>query len=127
MAGVNKVIVVGRLGKDPELKYIPSGKAVANFSMVTSEKYNDQEYTEWHSIVAWGRLAEICGEYLSKGDLVYIEGPKRTRSYEDQDGNKRYITEIIAKSMQMLGSLESKPKQQTAVEDQGLPEEDLPF
>ncbi len=106
---VNKVILVGNLGKDPELRYTSGGTAVATFSLATSERYKDrsgeqQEKTEWHNIVAWRNLAEICGKYLHKGKQVYIEGRIQTRSYDDRDGNKRYITEIVADQMQMLGS-----------------------
>jgi single-strand DNA-binding protein len=105
---VNKVILVGNLGKDPELRYTPSGAAVATFSLATSERYKDksgemQEKTEWHNIVVWRQLAEICGKYLHKGKQIYIEGRIQTRSYDDRDGNKRYITEIVADQMQMLG------------------------
>jgi single-strand DNA-binding protein len=105
---VNKVILVGNLGKDPELRYTASGTAVANFSLATTERYkdrdgNNQEKTEWHNIVAWRQLAEICGKYLTKGRQVYIEGKIQSRSYEDRDGNRRYITEIVADQMQMLG------------------------
>ncbi|MBW6508576.1 MAG: single-stranded DNA-binding protein [Desulfuromonadales bacterium] len=106
---VNKVILVGNLGKDPELRYTPSGTAVATFSLATTERYKDregqrQEKTEWHNIVAWRQLAEICGKFLHKGKQVYIEGKIQTRSYDDRDGNKRYITEIVMDQMQMLGS-----------------------
>jgi single-strand DNA-binding protein len=110
MAGsVNKVILVGRLGKDPELKYTPSGAPVAKFSLATDESFKDktgekQEHTEWHNIVAWNKLAEICGEYLTKGKLIYIEGSIRSRQWQDQSGNKRTSYEIIANQMQMLGS-----------------------
>ncbi|BCR06135.1 single-stranded DNA-binding protein [Desulfuromonas versatilis] len=105
---VNKVILVGNLGKDPELRYTPSGAAVATFSLATSERYKDRngewvDKTEWHNIVAWRQLAEICGKYLHKGKQVYIEGKIQTRSYDDRDGNKRYTTEIVADQMQMLG------------------------
>ncbi|HKK01757.1 MAG TPA: single-stranded DNA-binding protein [Desulfuromonadales bacterium] len=105
---VNKVILVGNLGKDPELRYTPSGAAVVTFSLATTERYKDrngdqQEKTEWHNIVAWRQLAEICGKYLHKGKQVYIEGKIQNRSYDDRDGNKRYITEIVADQMQMLG------------------------
>lgn len=105
---VNKVILLGNLGKDPELRYTPSGTAVATFTIATSEKFKgrdgeNQEKTEWHNIVAWRQLAEICGKYLHKGKQVYIEGRIQTRSYDDKDGNKRYITEIVADQMQMLG------------------------
>lgn len=109
MAGVNKVILVGRLGRDPEVRYTPSGVTVATFSIATSDEWKDkdtgqkQERTEWHRIVAWGKLGEICGEYLSKGKQVYIEGRIQTRSWDDRDGNKRYTTEIVAREMVMLG------------------------
>ena len=107
MAGVNKAILIGNLGGDPEIRYTSSGTAVANFSVATTERWNNQngekeERTEWHRIVAFGRLGEICGEYLSKGKPVYIEGKIQTRSWEDRDGNKRYTTEIVASTMQML-------------------------
>ena len=107
MAGVNKVILIGRLGKDPEVKYTQSGAAVANFSMATSEEWKDdsgnkQSKTEWHNVVAWRRLGEICGEYLFKGSQIYVEGKLQTRDWEDQDGNKRYTTEVVIQSMQML-------------------------
>ncbi len=105
---VNKVILVGRLGKDPDLRYTTSGTAVANFTLATSERFKDksgeqQEKTEWHNIVVWRNLAEICGKYLKKGKQVYIEGKIQTRSYDDRDGNKKYITEVVADQMQMLG------------------------
>lgn len=106
---VNKVILVGNLGKDPELRYTPSGTAVATFSLATTERYKDrdgnkQTKTEWHNIVAWRQLAEICGKYLHKGKQIYVEGKIQNRSYDDRDGNKRYISEVIVNEMQMLGS-----------------------
>src|SRR5471030_2308331 len=110
MASINKVIVVGNLGKDPETRFLPDGKAVCNFSVVavslkkkkaTNEK---KEATEWHRISSYGRLAEICGEYLKKGSQVYVEGKLRTRKWQDKEGQDRYTTEIIADVMQMLGS-----------------------
>ena len=110
MAGINKAILIGRLGRDPEVRYMQDGTAVANFSIATSEEWKDKatgdkrEKTEWHRIVAFRRLGEICGEYLSKGRQVYIEGRIQTRDWEDKDGNKRYTTEIVASQMQMLGS-----------------------
>jgi single-strand DNA-binding protein len=113
MAGINKVIIVGHLGKDPEVRYTPSGSAVANFSVATSETWKDKttgekkERTEWHRIVAWDKLGEICGEYLSKGRQVYVEGKLQTRSYDDKDGIKRYTTEIIATDVQFLGARDS--------------------
>ena len=105
--GVNKVILVGNLGEDPELRYTASGTAVAKFSVATSESFTDkagakQERTEWHRITAWGKLAEICGQYLSKGKMVYIEGKIRSDTWE-QDGVKRYSYEIVADTMRMLG------------------------
>lgn len=109
MAGVNKVILVGNLGRDPEIRYMPDGTAVANFSIATSDEWKDKNTgekkskTEWHRIVAFRRLGEICGEYLSKGKQVYIEGKLQTRSWE-KDGVTRYTTEILADKMQMLGS-----------------------
>ena len=110
MAGsVNKVILIGRLGKDPEVKYTQGGAPVAKFSIATDEVFKDrageqQHRTEWHNIVAWNRLAEICGEYLTKGKQVYIEGSIRSRQWEDQSGNKRTAYEIVAREMKMLGS-----------------------
>ena len=110
MAGINKVILIGNLGRDPEVRYTPDGTAVANFTIATSEEWKDKntgekkERTEWHRIVAFRRLGEICGEYLSKGRQVYIEGRLQTREWEDKEGNKRYTTEIVANQMQMLGS-----------------------
>ena len=110
MAGINKVILIGRLGQDPEVRYTPSGVAVANFSIATSEEWKDKdsgekkERTEWHRIVAWRRLGEICGEYLSKGRQVYVEGRLQTRSWDDRDGNKKYTTEIVASDVQFLGT-----------------------
>ena len=106
--GINKVILVGNLGQDPELRYTGSGTAVCNMRIATSESYKDRdgnqvENTEWHTVVAWSRLAEICGEYLKKGRQVYIEGSLQTRQWEDKDGNTRYSTEVKAREMQMLG------------------------
>ncbi|NOY69076.1 MAG: single-stranded DNA-binding protein [Deltaproteobacteria bacterium] len=107
--GINKVILVGNLGKDPEIRYTQDGQAVANFTIATTDTWKDKvtgekrEKTEWHRIVAFRRLGEICGQYLSKGKQVYIEGKLQTRSWE-QDGIKRYTTEIVANEMQMLGS-----------------------
>ena len=113
MAGINKVILIGNLGNDPEVRYTPSGDAVANFSIATSEEWKDKntgekkERTEWHRIVAWRRLGEICGEYLSKGRQVYVEGRIQTNAWEDKEGNKRYTTEILANTVQFLGGRDS--------------------
>ncbi len=107
--GVNKVILIGNLGRDPEVRYMPSGQAVANVTIATSETWRDkqtgdqQERTEWHNVVFFGRLAEIAGEYLRKGSQVYVEGSLRTRKWQDKEGRDRYTTEIIANEMQMLG------------------------
>ncbi len=108
MASINKVILIGNLGRDPEIRYTASGTAVANFTVATTENWTNKDgaketRTEWHRIVAWGRLGEICGEYLSKGKSVYIEGRIQTREWEDKEGNKRQTTEIVAYQMQMLG------------------------
>jgi single-strand DNA-binding protein len=109
MASVNKVILVGNLGKDPESRYLPDGGAVCNFSIATTDKWKDksgeqQERTEWHRVSTFAKLAEICGEYLKKGSQVYIEGRLQTRKWQDKDGHDRYTTEIVADRMQMLGS-----------------------
>ncbi|HZR01835.1 MAG TPA: single-stranded DNA-binding protein [Burkholderiales bacterium] len=109
MASVNKVIIIGNLGRDPEVRYLPSGEAVANFSVATTEKWKDkagemQEQTEWHRVSFFGRQAEICGEYLRKGSSVYVEGRLQTRKWTDKDGNERTTTEIRGDRMQMLGS-----------------------
>lgn len=106
--GVNKVILVGNLGADPEMKYTPSGTPICTFRLATSETFKDrdgnqQERTEWHRVVAWSKLAEICGQYLAKGRQVYIEGSIRTRSWDDNEGNKRFMTEIVARDVQFLG------------------------
>jgi len=116
MAGVNKVILVGRVGKDPDLKFLQSGAAVCNFSVATSEEWKDKlsgekkEKTEWHRVVVWARLAEICGQYLEKGKQVYVEGRLETREWE-KDGVKRYQTEIIADTVQFLGDRERQKDQ----------------
>lgn len=109
MSSLNKAMIIGRLGADPEVRYTQSNTAVANLSVATTERYKDkngeqQENTEWHRIVAWGRLAEICQEYLKKGSLAYFEGRIETRQWEDKDGQKKYTTEIKAFNMQMLDS-----------------------
>lgn len=111
MAGVNKVILVGNLGKDPEVRHLDNGRAVANFSMATSESYKNKQgervtTTEWHNIVLWTPLAEIAEKFLKKGNQVYIEGKLTTRSWDDQDGNKRYTTEVVGREMTLLGSRE---------------------
>jgi len=109
MASVNKVIIVGNLGRDPETRYMPDGGAITNISVATTDKWKDkngemQEKTEWHRVAFFGKLAEIAGEYLKKGSQVYVEGSLRTRKYQDKDGADKYTTEIVANQMQMLGS-----------------------
>jgi single-strand DNA-binding protein len=109
MASVNKVILIGNLGKDPETRYLPSGDAVTNISIATSEKWKDksgeqQEHTEWHRVAFFGKTAEIAGEYLKKGSPVYVEGRIRTRKWTDKEGQDKYSTEIVADRMQLLGS-----------------------
>jgi single-strand DNA-binding protein len=108
MASVNKVILIGNLGRDPEMRYLPSGDAVANLRIATTEKYKDksgemQEATEWHTVAFFGKTAEVCGQYLKKGSQIYVEGSLRTRKWQDKDGNDRYTTEIRGDRMQMLG------------------------
>lgn len=136
--GVNKVIILGNLGNDPETKFLPSGTAVTKLSVATSESWKDkqtgqkQERTEWHNVSAFGRLAEIMGEYLKKGSKVYIEGSLRTSKWEGKDGNDRYTTEIIANEMQMLDSKggDSRPAQSAAsqsVSDADSFDDSIPF
>ncbi len=109
MAGINKVILIGNLGRDPEVRFTPSGQAVANFSIATSESWTDkssgqrQEKTEWHRIVVWGKQAENCGQYLKKGRQCYIEGRLQTREWTDKEGKKNYTTEVVANTVQFLG------------------------
>ena len=142
---VNKAILVGNLGKDPELRYTPSGTAVCTFTLATSERFKNkqgeqQDRTEWHNIVVWAGLAEICGKYLTKGKQVYIEGRIQNRSYDDRDGNKRYISEIVANEMQMLsrsgdqggggGGRPTTPPEETSARSQEPPfnpDDDIPF
>ena len=151
--GINKVILIGNLGQDPELRYTGSGTAVCNMRLATNESYKDADgnmvdKTEWHSVVAWSRLAEICGQYLKKGSQVYFEGSLQTRSYDDRDGNTRYVTEIKAREMMMLSGREgggdfnggggggggySRPQSAPAANPQAAPansfepDDDLPF
>jgi single stranded DNA-binding protein (ssb) len=140
-ASVNKVILIGNLGSDPEVRYTPSGAAVCNFNIATNESWNSkegkkEERTEWHKIVVWAKLAELCGEYLSKGRTVYVEGRLQTREWNDKDGNKRYTTEVVAQSIQFLGGpmgeRGSKPVAARAVggSEEAAPievEDDIPF
>lgn len=134
---VNKVILIGNLGSDPEIRYTQSGTAVATFNIATSERWKgkdgqQQEQTEWHRIVAWRRLAEICGEFLSKGSKVFIEGKLQTRKWEDRDGNTRYTTEVVARDMQMLSPRGSSGDSGQSQEGPPFPEpstmeDDVPF
>jgi single-strand DNA-binding protein len=125
MASVNKVILVGNLGADPEVRYLPSGDAVANIRLATTDRYKDKqsgeykEMTEWHRVSFFGRLAEIVSEYLKKGSSVYIEGRIRTRKYQAQDGTDRYSTEIVADQMQMLGGRSSDDEGNSSFEQRG--------
>lgn len=128
MKSLNKVMLIGRLGADPEVRYTPTGIAYARLSVATGETYldkdgNRQEVTEWHKVIAWRKLAEICGQYLTKGRLVYIEGRLRTRTWE-QDGVKRSATEIEARDMHILDPARSRPEPE---EDSAPPLDDLPF
>ena len=142
MASLNKVLLIGNLGKDPESRYLPSGGAVCNFSIATTERYKDksgqqQEKTEWHNIVMYNKLAEIAGQYLKKGSSVYVEGRMQTRKWQDkQTGADRYSTEIVADQMQMLGgrgesSHDSAPQQQrqtpAARSDDDFSDQEIPF
>jgi single-strand DNA-binding protein len=147
MASLNKLLLIGHLGKDPEVRYTQEGAAVASFSLATSENYTDkngtrQERTEWHSVKAFGKLADICKQYLSKGKQVYIEGRIQTREYTDREGIKRRITEVIANQMIMLGSrsqgqdagvqpMESVARSvadgDQAFGDAGITDSDIPF
>lgn len=147
MAGVNKVILLGNLGKDPEVRYLDGGTAVANFPIATSESYRDRQsgerktQTEWHNVVVWRGLAEIAEKYLKKGNQVYIEGKLRTRSWQDQTGNTRYTTEIVADNMMMVGGpRDGQPSSQAPASQGSAPastkpstpdveeeEDDLPF
>ena len=141
MAGksLNKVTLIGNLGKDPELSYIASGAAVAKFSIATNERWKDdggnvQERTEWHNIIAWRKLAEICGQYLKKGSKVYLEGKLQTRSWDDKNsGVKKYMTEVIVNDMIMLdskggeGAHSSEPEMPASDESQPAEKDDLPF
>lgn len=145
MAGrsLNKVMLIGNLGRDPEVRYTTGGKAIANFTLATNEIWQDkdgnqQKHTEWHRIVAWGKLGEICGEYLSRGKTVYIEGRIQTREWEDKDGNKRTTTEIVATDMIILSAREEEGDSRNSVgggkTEKGelppptdVPEDDIPF
>jgi single-strand DNA-binding protein len=119
---VNKVILLGRLGQDPEIRYTPTSAAVCNFSIATSESWTDKagekkEKTEWHRIVVWGKLAELCNQYLSKGRQVFVEGRLQTRSWDDKDGTKRYTTEIVANTVQFIGGQAQAGKTTTTTKD----------
>ena len=136
---VNKVILVGRLGKDPEVRYTQSGTAVTNFNMATNRTYKKDdekvEETEWHRVVAFGRQAEICGEYLQKGRQIYVEGRLQTRDWEDKEGNRRWTTEVILENMQMLGNRSDTgtgPQPRTGEDpfnktQDDIPDNDVPF
>jgi single-strand DNA-binding protein len=144
MSGVNKVILIGNLGANPELRYTQGQQAVANLRIATTEKWTDksgqkQEATEWHRVVVWGKQAEICGQYLTKGRQVYIEGSIRTRQWQDQQGQKRFTTEVVARNVQMLGGRGERPAggdaeatippDEATIRDDfgGGPDDDIPF
>lgn len=139
MGSVNKVILVGNLGRDPELKYTPSGTAVVNFTIATNEVWKDkegqkQEHTEWHRVVAFGKLAETCGEYLRKGKQVYVEGSIRSRTYKDREGAEKTAMEIRLDTMVMLGRIEggrpateSGPKPEVSEKEPEFNDDDIPF
>ena len=126
MASVNKAILIGNLGSDPELRYTPQGTAVTHFNIATAESWIKDgvksEKTEWHRIVVWGKQAENCNEYLSKGRQVYIEGRIQTRSWDDKEGNKKYTTEIVANIVQLLGSPRDKTVARTETKEENIPE-----
>jgi len=135
MPNFNQVIVIGHLGADPELRYTGSGKAVCNMRLATTDKYGDQPKTQWHSIVAWGKTAETCGEYLKKGSAVMFVGRIEYRSYDDRDGNTRWVTEIIVERMQFMSgkgdssapSSTASSKPASAPANTFEPDDDLPF
>jgi len=128
---LNKVMIIGNLGADPEMRYTQSGTPVCNFNVATTERYTKDgeqvEETEWHRIVAWQRLAEICGEYLTTGSKVYIEGKIQTRKWQDKDGNDRYTTEIVAREMKMLDSRGSNDEQHSEPAQKESMGDDVPF
>ncbi len=133
MAGLNKVILIGNLGRDPELRYTANGQPVANFTLATTESWTNksgerEQRTEWHRIVTWGRLAEICGEHLNKGKQVYVEGRLQTRDWEDREGNKRKTTEVTANQVLMLGRRGDGPGDPSSPPDapEGSPPETSP-
>jgi len=136
MAGVNKVILVGNLGKDPELRRLENGTAVTKFSLATSDSYKDKDgnrvdQTEWHNIVLWRGLAEVAEKYLKKGSQIYIEGKIKSRSWEDKEGNKKYTTEIVGDNMKMLGKRREQEEGNVSEPEEDFskntPENDLPF
>jgi single-strand DNA-binding protein len=143
MASLNKVMLIGNLGKDPEVRFTASGQAVASFSLATSEKFKGksgewEERTEWHNITLWGKLAEIAGEYLTKGKTIYVEGRLQTRKWQDKSGNDRYTTDIVGDKMQMLSAKgersggsdspsASRPSSSSNYEEPPFQDDDIPF
>lgn len=139
MASVNKVILIGNLGRDPEVRFTQGGTAVANFTMATTERWSDpsgekKEKTEWHRVVVWGKQAEIAGEYLRKGKQVYVEGSLQTREWTDREGQKRYTTEVRAQRFQLLGRADDRSQvpagsavEEVAEPSGGFQEDDIPF
>lgn len=126
MSGINKAIILGRLGKDPDVRTTQSGKKCATLSIATSEKYKDQEKTEWHRIVLWEKLAEISEKYLKKGGLVYIEGKIQTRDYDDK-GTKKYVTEIVANQISLCGGNSTQKENSTDRQQEQIMSDDIPF
>lgn len=121
-SGINKVLLIGRLGTNPEVRYTTNGGAVANFNLATNESWTDkagqkQERTEWHKVVVWGKMAELCGQYLTKGRQAYVEGRLQTREWSDKEGGKRYTTEIVAQNVQFLGGAGERPSTGAAAND----------
>ena len=123
--GLNKVMIIGNLGRDPELRHTPSGRPVASFSVAVTERWGEKDHTEWLNVVAWGKLAEICAQYLSKGSRVYLEGRLQTRNYQDADGRERQRTELVLREMVMLGG--GRPRSQQAQQADEMDLDEIPF
>ncbi len=132
MRGLNKVMIIGQLGRDPEMRYTPSGRPVTSFSVATTRSWTSgdgdrREETEWFNVVAWGNLAEICKQYLRKGQSVYVEGRLQTRGWDDQDGKKHFRTELVASEMIILGDRRSEPLDEGMAAEAPVEEEEFPF
>jgi single-strand DNA-binding protein len=132
MRGLNKVLIIGQLGRDPEMRYTPSGRPVTSFSVATTRSWTSgdgdrREETEWFNVVAWGNLAEICKQHLRRGQSVYIEGRLQTRSWDDQEGKKHFRTELVANEMIILSDRRGEPSDEGVVEEAALEEDEFPF